>query len=110
MNLEAFKQAYLQTISESADDSDLKNYIRSIVKTMVSKSKLEESRENFQNIPEVTKLLRTVNKHGGYDNVDGTIIGAGSHKGNEYKIVVDSDSAFITNVEDDTDSYELRIS
>jgi|688.fasta_scaffold62132_5 hypothetical protein len=31
MNLKNFKQAYLQTISESANDSDLKNYIRSIV-------------------------------------------------------------------------------
>jgi hypothetical protein len=43
MNLEAFKQAYLNTISESADDSDLKNYIRSIVEKVVSESKLQES-------------------------------------------------------------------
>jgi hypothetical protein len=31
MNLEDFKEVYLKTISESADDSDLKNWIRSIV-------------------------------------------------------------------------------
>jgi len=35
VNLEKFKQAYVRTISESADDSDLKNYIRSIVEEVL---------------------------------------------------------------------------
>jgi len=42
MNLENFKQAYLKTISESTDDSDLKNYIRSIVE-----ENLEEMENNL---------------------------------------------------------------
>ena len=56
MNLENFKQAYLQTISESTDDSDLKNYIRSIVKKVVSESEdendddLEESKSRNHKI------------------------------------------------------------
>jgi len=42
MNLENFKQAYLKTISESVDESDLKNYIRSIVE-----ENLEEMENNL---------------------------------------------------------------
>jgi|688.fasta_scaffold00227_8 hypothetical protein len=40
MNLENFKQAYVKTISESTDDSDLTNYIRSIVEEAVTEGKL----------------------------------------------------------------------
>lgn len=35
MNLEAFKKSYFKTISESVDDSDLKNWIRSIVEEIL---------------------------------------------------------------------------
>jgi hypothetical protein len=45
MNLENFKQAYLKTISES-DDSDLKNYIRSIVEEVISEA--NEPRDDFE--------------------------------------------------------------
>jgi hypothetical protein len=41
MNLENFKQAYLKTISES-DDSDLKNYIRSIVEEILFEQYTED--------------------------------------------------------------------
>jgi hypothetical protein len=46
MNLENFKQAYLKTISESTDDSDLKNYIRSIVEEVISEA--NEPRDDFE--------------------------------------------------------------
>jgi hypothetical protein len=36
MDLQKFKQTYIKTISESANDADLKNYIRSIVEEVLS--------------------------------------------------------------------------
>jgi hypothetical protein len=43
MNLENFKQAYVKTISESANDSDLKNYIRSIVEEVLVEQDIEDA-------------------------------------------------------------------
>jgi len=39
MNLENLKEVYLKTISESTDDSDLKNWIRSIVEEILNEEK-----------------------------------------------------------------------
>jgi hypothetical protein len=41
MNLENFKEVYLKTISESTDDSDLKNWIRSIVEEILNEEKYD---------------------------------------------------------------------
>jgi hypothetical protein len=59
MNLENFKQAYLQTISESANDSDLKNYIRSIVEEVLNsiESNTEENELKEAVNPKTTSEL-----------------------------------------------------
>jgi hypothetical protein len=41
MNLENFKEVYLKTISESTDDSDLENWIRSIVEEILNEEKYD---------------------------------------------------------------------
>jgi hypothetical protein len=50
MNLENFKEVYLKTISESADDSDLKNWIRSIVEEVISESISEGSEDMIKKL------------------------------------------------------------
>ena len=45
MNLENFKEVYLKTISESTDDSDLKNWIRSIVEEILNEEKYDLTKD-----------------------------------------------------------------
>jgi|694.fasta_scaffold62132_4 hypothetical protein len=42
MNLQNFKKDYLNTISESKPDTDLKNYIRAIVEATIAEAKTGE--------------------------------------------------------------------
>lgn len=68
MNLENFKQAYLQTISESADDSDLKNYIRSIVEEIMTEAEALIIDKN--NYPTILKAINFIHMDNGFDGVD----------------------------------------
>jgi hypothetical protein len=68
MNLENFKQAYLQTISESANDSDLKNYIRSIVEEIMTEA--EALIINKNNYPTILKAINLIHMDNGFDEVD----------------------------------------
>lgn len=83
MNLENFKEVYLKTISESTDDSDLKNWIRSIVEEILNEEKydllkdakklldiFDEDPSKFQEVivkyPEWNKWIREIESEGNY--------------------------------------------
>lgn len=42
MNLEKFKQTYAKVISESAEESELRNYVRSIVEEILTEEEMNE--------------------------------------------------------------------
>jgi hypothetical protein len=68
MNIQNFKDTYVKTISESANDSDLKNYIRSIVQE-VTREALAEDYQDASFI--LANIINTIDdKNGIRDNMN----------------------------------------